>query len=66
MAAVTCEPDVAQILKNLQDVGQSYVDGTGANKAELLSAMATAQRDIEGPAMYLTRTRLLVSVLSHW
>ena len=49
---------VAQLLDQIHNVGQSYLNGAEANKMQLVAALSKAQREIEGPALYLMRTRL--------
>ena len=58
---------IARLLAQVQEAGTSYIDGSPLAKGSLLDTIKTLQQEIEGPAEYLSRTRISVPYHNnHW
>lgn len=52
---------IARLLSEVQEAGTSYLHGDQSTKISLLQKISVLQREIEGPAAYVSRMRLSVS-----
>lgn len=51
---------IARLLAQVQQAGTLYLHGSPSAKSYLLDTIKVLQQEIEGPAEYLSRTRLSV------
>ena len=52
---------IEQLLEQISEAGQQTLNDNPSSGTNLISTLALAQREIEGPGAYLTRTRFAVN-----
>lgn len=53
---------IQQHLDNISEAGKSCLNDDPGSRSRLVSALTVAQREIEGPGAYLSRTRFAVNL----